>query len=198
MCVYSVCTGLGGGPGRLRVPASGRRSARCRCVRCGRDAARPPGERTRTSGSCPPPRHPHLNRQHSHGNAERRILAKRVRSAYAQHVPRAAAELRSMARSADIWKERAPEGRGIGRVVPGQTFVSNRANFVFFFRASAPTHSHLLGRLRPHGTIASIADASGLAARPSASQADARGSAGKAKHRRKVCNRTTRPRKREI
>ena len=151
MCVYSVCTGLGGGPGRLRVPASGRRSARCRCVRCGRDAARPPGERTRTSGSCPPPRHPHLNRQHSHGNAERRILAKRVRSAYAQHVPRAAAELRSMARSADIWKERAPEGRGIGRVVPGQTFVSNRANFFFSFAPPPPHTRTCLAGYAPTG-----------------------------------------------
>ena len=35
--------------------------------------------------------------------------------AYAQHDARAAAELRSMAGSANIWKERAPEG--IGRLV---------------------------------------------------------------------------------
>ena len=55
------------------------------------------------------------------------------------------------------------------------SFTQNRENFVFFFRASAPkfretfakflrishTHSHLLGRLRPHGTIASSAQCGG-------------------------------------
>ena len=55
------------------------------------------------------------------------------------------------------------------------SIFQNRENFVFFFRASAPkfretfakflrtshTHSHLLGRLRPHGTIASSAQCGG-------------------------------------
>ena len=46
-------------------------------------------------------------------------------SACAQHDPRAAAELRSMARSANIWKERAPEG--IGRLV--RLLCRSGANF---------------------------------------------------------------------